>query len=177
MQQTPTNLKLDDVKDVLLELHKEHYAQIRHYETQRSTVSNLLVIIAAALLAFITFDKSLAWSDLPLTGMVTLVGLFGAAFCLKFYERATVNSYRVRGYRARLDAELFSSCLVQPLIEEANEKQQEKFPNLYEGTLEWVKVHRLWMVFHLLISILGLVLTFLAIFYPQGPVTDSLQPK
>lgn len=47
-----------DLKDTLWRLYEDHYTQVRHYETQRSTVTNLLLTIAAALLAFITYDKA-----------------------------------------------------------------------------------------------------------------------
>jgi hypothetical protein len=47
-------------------LLKEHYNHVRHYETQRSAVSNLIVIIAAAILAFVTRDNVLTTGDLPL---------------------------------------------------------------------------------------------------------------
>jgi hypothetical protein len=60
-------MEKDDVKEVLLKLMQEYFNQIRHYDTQRSTVSNLLVVVSAAILAFVTYDKALTRSDLPLT--------------------------------------------------------------------------------------------------------------
>lgn len=80
-----------DVKDVLGKFIQEHYSQLRHYETQRSTVSNLLVIVAATILAFITYNKALTRSDLPLTIMLFMIELVGAAFCIKYYERGDIN--------------------------------------------------------------------------------------
>lgn len=177
MTKTEAATLKENKKDVLLELHKEHYLQIRHYETQRSTVSNLLVIISAAILAFVTYDKALTFADFPLTFMLMIIGLFGAGFCIKYYERSTLNTYRVRKYRAELDKELFDSGLIQPLIVEAAKLQEEKFPRLFEGSLSWIKVHRLWIFFHLLVAFLGLILTISTIWLPQLPISEqALKP-
>ena len=64
-----------DLKETLWRLYEDHYTQVRHYETQRSTVTNLLLTIAAALLAFITYDKALTRSDIPLTCLLFVIGL------------------------------------------------------------------------------------------------------
>jgi hypothetical protein len=54
-----------DIKGVLWKLYQDHYTHLRHYETQRSTVTNLPLTIAAALLAFVTYDKGLTRSAVP----------------------------------------------------------------------------------------------------------------
>jgi len=159
----------EDVKDVLMELMQEHFRQIRHYETQRSTVSNLLVIIAAAILAFVTYDKTLTLFDLPLTILLLVLGLFGAAFCMKYYERSTLNSERFHRYQEKIDEVLFNSNLIHILREETDNIHTKEFPKMRNGRWSWVKVHRLWIVFHLIISLLGLILTILAICLPQVP--------
>lgn len=168
-----STLNREDAKDVLLALHQEYFAQIRHYDTQRSTVSNLLVIVAAAILAFVTFDKALTPSDLPLTFLLFIIGLFGAAFCIKYYERAALNSERFHGYQRKLDEVLFNSQLIHPIREETDKKHAEEFPRLYgKGNLSWVKVNRLWVIFHLLVSLLGLILTILAALGTRLPPTS-----
>src|SRR3712207_1575685 len=86
----------DDAKDVLWKFYQDYLTQMRHYEMQRSTVTNLLLLVAAAVLAFITYDKVLSRSDLPLTGLLVIIGLFGAAFSLKHYERTSFHIERAR---------------------------------------------------------------------------------
>jgi hypothetical protein len=92
-----------DIKDMLWGLYQEHYTHIRHYESQRSTVTNLLIIIAAALLAFITYDKAITRADIPLACMLFMIGVFGATFSLKYHERASLHYQRVLKYRDKLD--------------------------------------------------------------------------
>ena len=158
-----------DVKDVLWKLYGDHYTQVRHYETQRSTVTNLLLTIAAALLAFVTYDKGLTRSDIPLTALIFVIGLFGAAFSLKYHERSSFHYNRLKHYRDKLDELLSDPGLLERLREKAVEKHAQDFPTLYRGKLHWWKVHRLWIFLHLLVSLFGLVLTIRAIFWPTAP--------
>ena len=160
-------MEKENVKDVLLSLMEEHYRQIRHYDTQRSTVSNLLVIIAAAVLAFVTYDKALTHSDLPLTILLFVVGLFGASFCMKYFERATLHANRFRKYQEKLDEVVFDSKLIQILRDETDQQHAKQFPKLTKGRLSWAKVSRLWIIFHLLLALLGFILSILIIFGPQ----------
>jgi TctA family transporter len=105
----------EDAKNVLLAFLKEYYARLQHYETQRSAVSNLLVIIAAAILAFVTYDKALTLADLLLTILLFVVGLFGAAFVAKYYERSARYFERIKSIRTKLDELLFQSRLLNDL--------------------------------------------------------------
>src|SRR5438128_7077133 len=98
-----------DQREVLVGLLKEHYNHVSHYETQRSTVSNLIVIVAAAILAFVTHDNALTGSDLPLAFLLLLVGVFGIAFAAKYYERTKANADRYYKYRDKLDELFFDS--------------------------------------------------------------------
>ena len=167
MQANHTLLTMDknDVKDALLTYLQEQYSQLRHYETQRSTVSNLLVIIAAAILAFVTFDKALTHADLPLTILLLVIGVFGAAFCLKYYERCTKYYHRIQTCRYRLDQHLFETTrLLETVRTEADQEHAKEHPAFHGGKLSWVKVYRLWIIFHLFVALLGLILTTLAIF-------------
>jgi drug/metabolite transporter (DMT)-like permease len=158
-----------DVKDVLWKLCQDHYTHVRHYETQRSTVTNLLLTIAAALLAFITYDKVLSRSDIPLTVLLFIVGLFGAAFSVKYHERSSFHYNRLLSHRNELDKLLSSPGILARLREEAEAKHSREFPMLYKGPMRWWKVHRLWIFLHLLVACFGLLLTVLAVYSVQAP--------
>lgn len=157
----------DDAKDVLWKFYQEYYAQMRHYEMQRSTVTNLLLLVAAAILAFITYDKALSRSDLPLTGLLVIIGLFGAAFSLKHYERSSFHIERARKFRDKLDELLFESTLITHLKREADALHKKNHPILSRNYRGWWRVHRLWVVLHLLIAALGLLLTIFIALWPQ----------
>jgi hypothetical protein len=157
-----------DAKEILWGLYQDQYTHIRHYDSQRSTVTNLLIVIAAALLTFVTYDKTINRADIPLTGMLCIIGLFGVIFSIKYRERISINFQRLMVYRDKLDELLFDSKLIRVLDEEADRLHDKKFPRLHAGYLSSVKVNRLWLVLHMLISLIGLVLTVWAIFWPQA---------
>lgn len=152
------------VKDVLLAFNREYYGRLQHYETQRSAVSNLLVIISAAILAFVTFDRALTVADLALTLLLVAIGLFGAAFCAKYHERSSRQSQRITATRLKLDELLFDSGLLDKLRDEAEEQHAVGFPRFRNGRISWWKIYRLWITFHLFIALLGFILTILIYF-------------
>jgi hypothetical protein len=151
-----------DLRDVLWKLYQDHYTHVRHYETQRSTVTSLLLTIAAALLAFVTYDRALSRSDVPLTILLLVIGLFGAAFSIKYHERSSFHYNRLLSYRDKLDELLSEPGLLRGLRKEAEAKHRKEFSVLYKGALQWWKVHRLWVFLHLLVACFGLLLTILA---------------
>lgn len=146
-------------------LLKEHYNHVRHYETQRSTVSNLIVIVAAAILAFVTHDNELTRADLPLTILLLFVGMFGIAFAAKYYERTKANADRYYKYRDKLDELFFESKVLNAVLDDAASVTKAACPRLAKGgSLDWIKAHRLWITFHALITGLGLILTVLILY-------------
>lgn len=148
------------LRDVLWKMYQEHCTHIRHYETQRSTVAGTFLTIGGALVGLITFDKTLSFSDLPLTVFLTAIGLFGAIFAAKQYERATLHSTRSYYLRDELD-KLLPGAPLKRLKEEADEAHNKKFPQLYK-----LRVHNFWVGLYLLIAILGLFLSISAWWFP-----------
>jgi hypothetical protein len=153
----------ENLKDILLSLIDVQISHIEHYQTQRSTVSNLLIITSAALLAFITFDKSLNSTDLPLTILLALLGPFGFAFCSKYLERGALHYALYEKYRDTLDTEVLDSTLVGDIKKDLDEEHAKEFPWLKKRIM---KISNLWKMFHGLIFALGLFLTIIAWFYP-----------
>ena len=93
------------LKDILYGLYQENVLQCRHDETQRATVTSSIIAIDTIIIGLITFDKAINWSDIPLSALLILLGIFGAAFTLKHYERYSLHVERLRQYRAELDRE------------------------------------------------------------------------
>lgn len=162
-----------DLREVLWKIYQDHYTHVRHYETQRSTVTSLLLTIAAALLAFVTYDKALSKSDVPLTILLSVIGLFGAAFSIKYHERSSFHYNRLLSCRDKLDELLSDPGLLRKLREGAEAKHRKEFPVLYKGALRWWKVHRLWVFLHLLVACFGLLLTILAMRSAQIPPSGA----
>lgn len=135
----------DDV-DVLLKLCEEQWNQCRHLEMQRSMVTNFVITIAAAILAFIA-HKGFVPASLPLGGFMFFLGLYGAVVSEKIYERWQFTGNRALYWCRRInelrpDAE----CLY---LQDIADKE-------YCHILQHLRLHWLWAALHLSISLLGL---------------------
>ena len=179
------------LRDVLWKMYQEHCNEGRHHETQRSTVTNLVIVVAAGVIGLITYDKGITWADLPLTCFLILLGLFGAVFTLKHYERFAMHMARARSYRDALDELLpkvdallartsnaiakygdESAMFLKALKRDADAKHEIDFPKMANRkvTQFWLKfilkrrLHQLWLTLHLFIAGLGIVLSIIAAF-------------
>lgn len=53
--------------DVLFKMYQERCTYGRHHETQRSTVSTIIIAIAAGVTGLVKYDKTIDSLDLPLS--------------------------------------------------------------------------------------------------------------
>jgi len=143
----------DDV-DVLLKMCDEQWTQCRQLETQRALVTNFVITIAAASLAFIG-SKGFVPASLPLGGFLIFLGLYGAVTSEKLYERWQFTRNRSRYWRKRID-ELKPETR---LLELQNQADRE-----YSHRLQNIRLHWLWVCFHLTISLICLACIALIIY-------------
>ncbi|HEX8642372.1 MAG TPA: hypothetical protein VF702_00490 [Allosphingosinicella sp.] len=93
-----------DGREELWKMYDSHVLQGRHHETQRSTVIGLVLAIATGLLGIASLDDSVAGRfDAGIGVLLVALGLFGAGFAAKHYERFNLHMERARGYREALD--------------------------------------------------------------------------
>lgn len=148
-------------RDVLWKMYQEHCTQGRHHETQRSTVISAVIAIAAALIGIITFDRAIAApADLPPAFLLVVLGIFGAAFTMKHYERFSLHMERARRYRDALDLLLPG----QPLLrckKDADLAHEQEFPHMHK----W-RLHYWWLALNLAIALVGFFLLVIAQWHP-----------
>jgi hypothetical protein len=109
-------------------------------------------------LAIVTHgDRPLALEQFPLAMFVILIGLFGALFSAKYYERVCMHTERARKYRDALEVRLPDTAITK-LNREADAISKEKFPTLFG-----LRLHRFWVGLHLLVAALGVLLTVLIV--------------
>jgi hypothetical protein len=135
-----------DEIDVLLKMCDEQWTQCRQLETQRSLVTNFVITIAAASLAFIG-SKGFIPASLPLAGFLIFLGLYGAVTSEKLYERWQFTRHRSRYWRKRID-ELKPEAQLLKLQDEADKEYKHKFQK--------IRLHWLWVCLHLSIAAIGI---------------------
>ncbi len=146
-----------DKSDIVWGMYQENTTQGRHHESQRETVTNLIITITGVLLALVALDDKLNQADLPLAIFVTLLGLWGAVFSLKHYERYLLHMSRARQYRNALDA-LLSDAGIKKLKQDADTEHNNKWPWLHQVRLFWF-----WLSIHIVVAAIGLIITIMAL--------------
>jgi hypothetical protein len=154
--------------DVLMKMYQEHSTQCRHHELQRSTIVTAVIAVAGVVVGLVTYDQAITRSDLPLTAFLIALGVFGAAFALKQYERFEFHMERARQHRTALD-NLLGSLIgsrppLQPLNDAATRIVESKYPTLFR-----LRLHRWWFAFGLIAALLGVVLSAIAALSRQLP--------
>jgi hypothetical protein len=129
---------------------KEHREQLRQCETQRSTLTNLLLVTTAALSALVV-QQHFSLYVMPLCVFVVLTGLYGAVAVSKYYERA---SYHLTQARA-LTRDLVERGVLgtDDRLVRARADHYLAFPRMHR-----IRLHRLWVILHFSITLYGLSL-------------------
>ena len=144
---------MDDTSEVLWRMHAEYMTHVRHVETQRSTITSVLLTLASAVLAVAAVqwknDERPHWS---LGVLLMLVGLVGVASVGKLYELYVEHKERARTFRKALATRL-PEARIEELKQEADVRWKRDAP-----WLRPVPVHALWLGPHLFIVVLGAVI-------------------
>ncbi|MGX1708974.1 hypothetical protein ACWIFI_06560 [Streptomyces albidoflavus] len=129
---------------------KEHREQLRQCETQRSTLTNLLIVVTAALSALIVQQK-FTLNVIPLCVFVALTGMYGAVAVSKYYERASYHLSQARALTAELAARGVLGS--KDGLVQARDDHNGRFPRLHR-----IRLHRLWVMLHVAIALYGVSL-------------------
>jgi hypothetical protein len=146
-----------DDSEVLLNFCNQYWDEIRHIENQRATLTNLIILIASAIVGLMV-QKGLSRGFLPLAILLILLGIYGTAITLKLYERYNFLQTRLEHFYRRID-ELHPNTKFLQIRGAAYDEHNVQFPRLVR-----LKVHRLWLALHIAISISGIVLVIVILF-------------
>jgi len=138
--------------DILLKLHEEEWALIRHYEEQRAVVTNFVLIVASAAVGFFV-QKGVIFDSLPVAILLIVLGLYGAITVTKLYERTQYASRLAKHYANRLD-ELYPTVGIGRLRDEARAEHKVKFP-----VASRLHMNHLWFALHMAVALVGVGLT------------------
>ncbi|MEV7240862.1 hypothetical protein AB0N92_06325 [Streptomyces sp. NPDC093248] len=143
-----------DDSEVLIELWKGQRDEARQMEDQRAALTNIVILVTAAALGFLTQRGHLGLSSLGVTLPLCALGTFGAVASIKYGERWAVHS----GLADRLRDEIGlrnPHLNLSDLIAANRSEHQHEFPRARN-----LRVWILWVVLHTAIAVSGLVLSF-----------------
>ncbi|MGC3864587.1 hypothetical protein ACPSM1_30890 [Micromonospora chersina] len=137
-----------DEVDVLVQQWLSRWEQIRHSENQRATMTNMLLVLAAAGLGLIS-QKRLEPGLLLVSGALLFLGIFGVLASLKYYERFRVHLREAGAIRKKID-ERFPGLGLEGLAETTWREHEVAFPRLAKMPL-----YSLWVALHVGIGLVG----------------------
>ena len=141
-----------DDKESLWNMLKEEYTHARQHQTQRATMTTIVIVVASALTGLITFDDSIGQGDIAPSIVVIALGTFGVLFSLKFQERYACHRKRAYALRDRLDT-LQPELKFSQIEDSSDAKHRKSSPVLSRVSLRYF-----WIVLHLVITGIGVVL-------------------
>jgi len=147
---------MTDDTDILLRMVEDQLIQTRHTESQRTTITNFIIVMSAAIIGFFT-TKDINQNSLPLAIFLVILGVYGAIFCLKLYERWHLQFKLAQIWGDRI-AELHPDAKINELRDEVLTEHKRQYPILYK-----IRVRYLWIVFNILIIIIGFFYIYLII--------------
>lgn len=92
-----------DGRELLWRLYHDNREYARFHENMRAVGTNVIAGSAAILVGFITHDNKLTLLDLPVCAFLILIGMFGAIFSSKQYERNRLHANRAAHYLYEID--------------------------------------------------------------------------
>jgi hypothetical protein len=168
---------MDDL-DIFLELYKQQVNLAEDSKKQLSSISSILVTIAALLFGLITIDKTISVDDLPIACILILIGILGILFSFKNQERYVYHIYQILKYRRAIDSilrwkelqdnkilemrnEIRKSCEVDDSIYLIESLVRKSFRDYRKHAtfFAYTKEYSFWIALHFLISVIGTLIT------------------
>jgi hypothetical protein len=144
-------------EDAVLAYWREHRDQFRQSENQRAVLTNYVLVIAAAVSGLIV-QQGFKLRTLPLSILITVIGLYGALAVAKYHERATYHLLQARALTAVL---VDSGALADhdAVLETFRQRHYAQYPRLHLLRLHW-----LWTGLHLGVAAYGVILIVITFF-------------
>ena len=158
-------------KDILWGLYQEYRTHARHNETLRSTVNNMLVVAAVAIISFATYDKSINEKDLPAFALLVGVGFLGLLFSASYTERVLKHKRRAKECLTELDSTVFKEPVGKRQLTEVIEDSDREHKKSSVGKIgKTTNSHLFWLVLPLVIMSAGIALIIFYSGIPDIPV-------
>lgn len=148
----------DNAIEVLLKSFGESFSEARQVENQRTSMSNFLIIITAAIFAFVS-SQGFSYNTIPISILMILLGVFGFFMSAKYAQRFHRNYTTVRLIRKRIN-ELCPESQILEIETKSSGENELRYPFLKKR----IPILYLWLGLHLVICFMGVLSVIIAIF-------------
>lgn len=144
---------MSDTTQILIQMMEQQLSQAKQSEDQRSSITNFIILIAAAIQGVLT-QTGFTSKSLPLTITLIVVGIFGVIATAKLYERFRYHYEVMRQIRKKLE-ELHPDTTIRACLDAAWQVHTKKHTVLPSR----IRLHIVWSTLHVLIATLGVIYT------------------
>jgi hypothetical protein len=172
--------------DTLLTLYKEHVEMARQHETQRSALTSIILAIAGVLIGFAASFKFGQLWIIPI--ILICLGVFGAVFSRKHYERNRYHTSIAAKFRDEIDnsiGDIRKRGAIKHYIkyrggdpDKENIKDEEE-ARKRSSLIAKMPLHKFWEGLNLVVAVAGVaLLVLMASQQPEQPTKiEIVQPK
>lgn len=139
-----------DTKDVILAMLDKQWSQAQQTESQRATMTNVVLLVFGGLQSLIV-QRSFDDASLILSVTMVLVGTWGTLASVKYYERFRLSTSRVGRWMEKLE-ELDDSTQLAAIESRADAIHEDRYPRLHRIRLNWM-----WTWLHVAVIVGGVV--------------------
>ena len=144
---------MTETTEILIHVMEQQLSQAKQSEDQRSNITNIIVLIAAAIQGVLT-QTGFTKNALPLSITLIIIGLFGIVATSKLYERFRYHYEVMRQIREKIEA-LNPDTTIKACLDAAWREHIKKYPFISTKIRQYV----VWSTLHVLIVVLGVIYT------------------
>lgn len=149
--------------------YNEHASQARQHEDHRERVTNIILSINGALIAFITFSN-LSISSLWASLSIVFLGVYGFFFAGKHYERFRYHTSIMGVIRKEIDRLYKDPGAIKRSLKDLRDEGEKNHYDTFTWpsfgsqvkAISWIarqRVHVFWELIHILLIFIGLGLS------------------
>ena len=143
--------------DVWLRMYEEQIRHVRHHESLRTQSTSMILVLSAALLAFLSSEIAPQGKQYIPGLFIVLLNIYGALISLKHYERSKLHRAVSEQYRNAIsDVAALENLKLNEVRGNGKLKHRENFP----GGLRWIfdiRAYVLWTILHLILVAVGVI--------------------
>lgn len=144
--------------EILLQYWLDQRQQARQTEEHRATAAGLVLVLAAAALSYVS-QRGLEPSVLPVTIGMAILGAYGAAITLKYYERYQLHL----AVAHELTLLLGQSTSAPPLLEIIEKNRRVGAGQRLFGWIGKAHLYQYWIALYAIVCLAGTILTIIAL--------------
>ena len=159
--------------EVRMRMYEEQVRHARHHETLRTQSTNLIIVIPAEILAYLSSTLVLFSQGVVIGIFLILINLYGCIISLKHYDRSQMHLEVSRHFR---DIHSSLSAAGGTVLNDVRKAGRDAY-NSQPNPIRKLRVYILWSALHVIIALIGATLVTYEISFWASPLMLNTSPS